>query len=296
MTAPTHIAFGVLMAAAAQGKYGQAVACALGALLPDLDHPRSSIGRVLFFISQPLNLIAGHRGIVHSFVVWLVPLVVGIVTRQPLIQWLSIGAISHCLIDCYTVSGVQAFKPFTDRSVVLFKKDWRIKTGSIQEILLFALLFAGIAGMNYTYAIGGPRKLINLLAKSPKITAEEFIRAGNHICHARGQWRWASGKLEEVEWLVVGTENESGSVQSLVYFDGQKLLRSGQGQFLRSTLIQTPEEWNSVSVRGIVTVRNPSFFFDGRRWHFALSGQKAIGTIRAVDNSAPDIALQGGAS
>lgn len=289
MTAPTHIAFGVLLAAAAQSKYGQALACALGALLPDLDHPRSSIGRVLFFVSQPLNLIAGHRGIVHSFIVWLVPLVFGIFTHQPLVQWLAIGALSHCLIDCYSVSGVQALKPFTDRSVVIFKKDWRIKTGSVQEILLFLLLFAGVSGMNYAYAVGGPRKLINLLAKSPKITAEEFVRAGNRRCFARGEWRWANGQIEEVEWLVVGTERSYSGETGMVYWSGERLIRKQDGEFLRSTLVQSGQEWPLVKVQGTSRVQHDAFFLSENGWYFAKAGQLAFGTIKTVSGDYPEI-------
>lgn len=280
------MAFGVLLVAAAQGRYEQAAACAIGALLPDLDHPRSSIGRVLFFVAQPLNLIAGHRGIVHAFAIWCVPLAAGLATGQTLIQWLSIGALSHCLLDCWTVSGVQAFKPFTDRNVVVFKRDWRVTTGSVQEIAVCAALLAGIAGLNYTYALGGPRKLINALVQSPHITAEEFTRAGDAVCFAKGSFRWADGRIERVYWLVVGLEG-----QQLVYCNGQQLIRARHGQFLRSVLIRTGETWNSTRVRAIVTVRTPALFFDSRRWHYAAAGQKAFGLIRSVDNSTPDIAV-----
>jgi len=286
MTAPTHAAFGVLLAAAAQSSYGQAIACALGALLPDIDHPRSSVGRILFFVSAPLNAKFGHRGLVHSFIVWLIPCVIGLATGQPLLAWAAIGALSHCLIDCYTLSGVQAFLPFTDKSVVLFRRDWRIRTGSTQEIFLFMALFVGVSAMNYTYAIGGPRKLINILAKSPKIATEEFTRAGDAICYVRGKWRWSTGKIEEVEWLVVGSER-----QYMVFFDGNRILRRAEGEFLSSVLKQTDTSWNSIKVRGIVTVNTPSFFFDGRAWHFAKAGQKAIGTVRSVDNSTPDVSF-----
>ena len=42
--------------------------CAIGALLPDIDHPSSWVGRRLRVISRPLAATIGHRGITHSLV------------------------------------------------------------------------------------------------------------------------------------------------------------------------------------------------------------------------------------
>jgi len=70
MTAPTHAAFGFLCAALTGTQNINAFACAFGALLPDVDHPQSSIGRILFFISDFLNARFGNRQLIHSFAVW----------------------------------------------------------------------------------------------------------------------------------------------------------------------------------------------------------------------------------
>jgi inner membrane protein len=37
-----------------------------GALLPDIDHPQSWVGRRARLISQPLAALIGHRGFTHS--------------------------------------------------------------------------------------------------------------------------------------------------------------------------------------------------------------------------------------
>lgn len=44
---------------------------ALSALLPDIDHPKSVLGRALPFFSAPLDKISPHRGLTHSLLCFL---------------------------------------------------------------------------------------------------------------------------------------------------------------------------------------------------------------------------------
>lgn len=287
MTILTHTAFAVLLGASAQASYTPAVACALGSALPDLDHPRSAIGRLLFFISIPLSQRVTHRKETHSFLIWLPLLVVGLFLQSPTIQWIAIGACSHILIDCYNTSGCQAFWPLSERVIVCFKKDWRINVGSTQEIVLCAILIGLVVSANYAYALGGPRRLINLVLKSPQITMEEFQRAGNLRCYAQGQFRWADGRLEDVQWLIVGTEGVA-----LAFWNGQKIVHRSDGEFLSSTLIQSKQDWPLLKSQGILHVAQDSFYFLSAKWHLAKAGQKAMGTIKAVSGDYPQI--QGG--
>lgn len=279
MTAPTHIIFSALLGSLSNADYWQTAACAVGSLLPDLDHPRSSIGRVFFFISAPLNQHCGHRGLIHSFFLWFPFLLLGVLIHAPRLQWLAIGALSHILLDCYNTSGVRAITPFSNKAVVLFKRDWRISAGSLSEIYVFMAIAALLPVVHYMQTIGGPRKLINRFVRSPIITAEEFQRAGNLRCYAKGEWRWNDGRIEQVDWLVVGTE-----ANWLVMYDGKKLIKKKHGEFLRSTLKQTAESWNPIKVNRIVTVKQAALFFDGKIWHFAQPGERALGIIKPLDN------------
>lgn len=283
MTAPTHIAFGILCSGLASADYWASGACALGALLPDLDHPLSSIGRVFFFISAPLSRLCGHRGLIHSVFLWFPLLIFGILIHAPIMQWLAIGALSHVLIDCYNTSGVRALTPFSSKSVVLFKRDWRVNTGSLGEIYVFVLIAALLPATHYAQAIGGPRRLINHLIRSPKITAEQFHRAGTRICYVEGDFRWADGRIENVQWLIVGNEGNA-----LVYFDGSRLIRSQHGEFLRSKLLERDDRWQSVKLQGVGEIDAPAFFFDGKKWFYTPRG-KVFGIVRLVNNAMPEI-------
>lgn len=287
MTAPTHAVFGVLWAALAGTGYLNGLACAFGALLPDIDHPQSSIGRILFFISQPINERFGHRGLVHGFVVWIPLLIASIFANLEIIQWIALGGLSHILLDMYNTTGVRAGEPFTSKVFVCFKSDWRINTSSVQEILVFIVIFIALSVTQYSYTLGGPRKLINMLARSPKITAEEFTRAGLKRCTAKGTFRWADGRTQDVEWLVVGLEGND-----LVFWDDEKLVKKRHGKFLRSTLVQGEQEWPVVVVKGFCTAEIPSFWYDGKSWLTSKPGDLIFGSIKTISGDVPRIKVK----
>ena len=126
------------------------ICLALGALMPDIDTPRSSIGWVLFPISWALKIFLrwGHRQESHSFM----GLAIFAIFFSPLISinflcWIAFisGYFSHLISDMMTKSGVPLFWP--NRAAVVFPANgrFRIKTGTTQEwILAFvcsALLF-----------------------------------------------------------------------------------------------------------------------------------------------------------
>lgn len=132
------------------------LAAAMGGLLPDLDHPKSALGRRLPFLSIPLAALFGHRGFTHSLLA--VGVVLALLVKLSLasphlnsdLSWLivpvSIGYLSHLLGDSFTPSGVPLLYPKkTPYSFNLFK------TNDIREFVLVGLLtlslltFGGIA-------------------------------------------------------------------------------------------------------------------------------------------------------
>jgi inner membrane protein len=290
MTIVTHAAFGVLLTAIAGESSQAAVACALGAAMPDIDHPQSAIGRLLFPLSMPLNARFGHRGMIHAFIVWAVPLIAAIVAGSQLAAWFFIGALSHCFIDCYNVSGVKALLPFTEKTVVLFKRDWRVITGSLKEIWVFIFFFVMICGMGYAHVLGGPRKLINMLVHSHKITVEEYQRAGLKRCTIEGTFRWADGRKEEMELLVVGLDG-----RELIAWDGEKLLCNPKhGKWLKSVLHESEQDWLVISVDGIAYAKQPCFYFAGKKWRYAKTGDMVMGSVKtATGEGLPEIRTEG---
>ena len=132
MTAQGHLLFSVtcvllahkveLTPALADASLWHIVPMALAsALLPDLDHPRSLLGRQLPWISGPLSRLFGHRGFTHSL------LAVGMAVwglAQVEAPWLLSGAVkdalivgylSHLLGDWLTPMGIPLLWPWRRR-------------------------------------------------------------------------------------------------------------------------------------------------------------------------------------
>ena len=106
---------------------------AIGALLPDIDHPNSFIGRRSFGLSKIINKTFGHRGFTHSL---LCTFIIGCTLYITLpAQWaagVALGYISHILGDFFSKSGVPLMNPYSN-------KKYRLpiyKTGKLSETII----------------------------------------------------------------------------------------------------------------------------------------------------------------
>jgi inner membrane protein len=84
-----------------------------GALLPDIDHPRSWVGRRTRPVSTTIAAVLGHRGITHSAVAVaaLVLLLSHAGYRRAGIAALSVGYLSHLAADMLTPQGLRLMWP-----------------------------------------------------------------------------------------------------------------------------------------------------------------------------------------
>lgn len=121
----------------------------VGALLPDVDHPKSWLGRRIPFVSRPIAAVFGHRGITHSL---LAVMGLALSLRQGLAQWhlvdtrwglvavgVAAGYLSHILGDFVTHGGVPLLWPIKRR----FSSPLTFLTGGIFERLLGVALALG---------------------------------------------------------------------------------------------------------------------------------------------------------
>ncbi len=114
-------------------------------LLPDIDHPKSTFGRLVPFLSYPISAVFGHRGITHSFFAILAGIIIlmkyGYQTEY--VAAIVVGYLSHLAGDMMTNSGVPLFWPVKSRiALPLFSTggavEWLVRIGLIA--LLFWLL------------------------------------------------------------------------------------------------------------------------------------------------------------
>ena len=127
------------------------LAAALGGLMPDLDHPQSTLGRRIPVISYPLSHLFGHRGFTHSLLMVVLLLVVlASMTASPTyegLRWmvmpLIVGYLSHILGDALTPPGVPLFYPKKKTySLKLFTTRSPLETITVGAVTL-AVFFSG---------------------------------------------------------------------------------------------------------------------------------------------------------
>lgn len=112
----------------------------LGALLPDIDHPASKLGRYF----KSLRWFAKHRGFFHSlFAAVLFTILIHLANESigyPALYAVAflLGFLSHLVLDAWTKEGIQPFFPVTIRI------KGKRKVGSPMEWLLSFVMVATI--------------------------------------------------------------------------------------------------------------------------------------------------------
>lgn len=143
MTGKTHIIGGIAasLAFAQITNYDPILlvgAGVVGAVIPDICHSGSKIGRAFPALSKIINRLFGHRTFTHSllFLALTAFLLKSFMTVEAISAGLLVGMISHILLDMATKRGVKLFFPF----------KWTIRfpvtatTGGTSEYFVFALL------------------------------------------------------------------------------------------------------------------------------------------------------------
>ena len=157
MTGKTHIIGGLAasLALANVTNYEPVLlvgAGVVGALIPDICHGGSTIGRTLPVVSKLVNMLFGHRSFTHSL---LFLLLVGFALKSFVVNesvgvGLLIGMISHIVLDMATKNGVKLFFPFKVR----IRFPLTTRTGGTVVYVVFAALsllsvYFGYGAMEY---------------------------------------------------------------------------------------------------------------------------------------------------
>ncbi len=104
-----------------------------GGLLPDIDHPKSKIGRYF----KPISFLFEHRGFFHSFLFLpILSLLIYILLKTNTFTLpILIGYSSHLISDAITKEGIMPLHPLSK-----FRIKGFIYTGKMLEFTLFILL------------------------------------------------------------------------------------------------------------------------------------------------------------
>lgn len=88
-----------------------------GGLAADIDHPASFVGRRLWFVSEPLSAVIGHRGLTHSLIGAALAMALLWRYRMPsdggldILAPATVGYLTHIFCDALTRPGVPLYYP-----------------------------------------------------------------------------------------------------------------------------------------------------------------------------------------
>ncbi|AGF53516.1 unknown protein (plasmid) [Synechocystis sp. PCC 6803] len=183
---------------------------AIASLLPDIDISTSPAGRILPFISRPLEQRFSHRSATHSLLASLTLAVVsyGLWFLAPviplvIIHAINIGYFAGWFLDCFTKSGVEMFYPLGVRCVCPGNRNLRISTGSAAEYWLMVFVVAiakrdkqrlEIAKVSYPFGEGDSERYLAQLSSYDRQKAATFR-----------EWSRLRNQVVQVKLLVLGT-------------------------------------------------------------------------------------------
>jgi len=240
MTAPTHIAFGLLTAAGAFALGGDSLHgdlpiggyVVLGSLLPDIDTPNSAIGRAVPFVSGPIERRWGHRTVTHSLLALSALAVLALPLffyRRACFGALLIGYGSHLAADCATKSGLPLFYPNPAVCVFPGSSRLRVRTGSLlgEGVVLLVLLILLLVSLP-VLRVGGIWRTVRYLIGTPAAAYTDFRDATSEtVLVFEGRWR-RSRKAINGEAMVLDATPD----WFLIAFGDRVLVYGEQGDVL----------------------------------------------------------------
>ena len=204
MTATTHYAFSYLLCAAAGVEPATALTASLLSLLPDIDHPESTIGRVFRPFSKYIQQKYGHRTVTHSLFAILVisAALLPLLLLPRLLQWggpfwtglygaALLAFSSHIFIDLFNKSGVRFFAPFSQKEYISFRTpSLRILVSSWQEyILLFVIVFFAFTVTGEGFSIHkAVRSVGKMIYKNYDNAVKDYQENSAYLCMAHVEY------------------------------------------------------------------------------------------------------------
>ncbi|MBI2503655.1 MAG: efflux RND transporter periplasmic adaptor subunit [Candidatus Latescibacteria bacterium] len=231
-----------------------ALGCALlGSLLPDLDSPKSAPGRLLPFLSQPLERRWGHRTVTHSLLAFLALALVLLPLGLYRGAWyaaLLIGYGSHLLIDCTTKSGVPLFHPHPVQCVIPGNARFRLQAGSMGEWGLLAVLVLLLVLLYPVAQAGGVWRMMRYLAATPAMAYRDYREATTQTrLHFKGYWRETHQPVQGEALILDGRID-----RFLIAWEGQVLTFGEYGDILpdqaRIHALDQPVQVDTLRVAG----------------------------------------------
>ncbi|GEM_PF-950737 len=287
MMAPTHAALGFTIAKVVGASEFETVLFIIGSVMPDIDHPQSFVGKVLKPISIPIYNRFGHRKLIHSVLLWLPVILVSMFIWTPG-MWFGIGAVAHCLLDCFNISGVQLLSPLNNKNFVLMGKNFRIPVASRSEFILLCVFLISCYFSWEMNRKGGIKYLVGFLTGSYKISEQYYKEAEDRICYMNGFLRYPNGTIVKDKYLIIGTEGNGLAIWD--HRQERVLHLDEDAEFIACWLEKTNKEWNQVRLssplscefrngQGFMLATPKNSLSKKLRWEFVKDRQNVKGYV-----------------
>lgn len=234
MTFPNHIAGGtvftgffasILFGLNILSSPAMLVTTLIASVLPDCDHTRSPIGKLLYPISKFLNRRFGHRTITHSIPALIVlTLLVSFFEKTYFGSYqvsivFSLAYWSHLLFDMCTLQGVPLLYPFMKNPFVLIgNPEARIRVGDYRrEAVAFCVFLAWGVSL---YSLG--------LFENGFWTT--YNRAFATLEHLHSEFRRSTDMLKVDYVYLEGTAEISGMGYCIESSSSKAALLTGEGR------------------------------------------------------------------
>mgnify|MGYP001822299305 CR=1 FL=1 len=222
MLTPTHLVAGqtsfllATVIAGHQPTLPEALLAAAASVIPDLDSKQSYIGRMLPFISGPMESYFGHRTLSHSL---LAQAVIGLLayTFLPFGYFLALiaGWLSHSLADMMTPAGVCWFWPSRIRCVLPGNARYRMESMGKGELwFLLVMAVSAIPLLSFAQTGKGTTGLIRSAIGNITTAREDYdAQKGFHVWSLDVEGR-NNQTYEDVagSYPVIGPYRESGFI------------------------------------------------------------------------------------
>ncbi|MFC1621600.1 metal-dependent hydrolase [Candidatus Omnitrophota bacterium] len=233
MISMTHMSFGILLTEFIFTSLGiepnttTLALSGIGSLLPDIDTPKSALGRIFPF-SKVIEQKYGHRQITHSWIFIIITIILfsPFIFLMGLLKYMGliIGITSHIMIDMTNPSGVPFFYPSPSRFVFPEHKSSRIEVNSKKEYILLAVLIF-LVTVTTPLSFIGYKSLFFRISQTPNGAIEEVKKYSEDYLlkvKVKGIWTESQDTVDE-EFKVLAIQDQgliAESQDKKIYFLG----------------------------------------------------------------------------
>lgn len=191
MIAGTHYAFSCLLCTASGFDYRVTLIASIVALLPDIDHPSSLVGRVFSGPSKYMLRKFGHRTVTHSVFAVLAAAILlspALLFNLALYFAALLAFSSHIFLDIFNVGGVKLFAPVSQKEYISFRSPGlRILVSSWKEyVLLFTIVLSTFALSGQDFSMHKAVRFVSkYFYKTYDAAIVDFQENSNYQCVAR---------------------------------------------------------------------------------------------------------------